>query len=214
MDDTTSPSHSAPDRVTALLRGIFCELRLALGKFGLAPLIGVLLHQRLKVAVERIERMVVRFRAGKMMQHAPRVQPTERVARKPYTKPELRLPRSYGWLLGSGKHHAAYFTTQLRMLMDEPDMQAFIAASPQAKLVLRPLFRALAVAVPWIAEDPHTGKRPPRARKPRKPRPTPEPFRHPLPRGALSAARRHQQLDAAIKLKHETVLKMAQARHV
>jgi hypothetical protein len=69
-------------------------------------------------------------------------------------------------------------------------MTELLAASPQARRVLRPLCRALAVEVPGVSEAPRKvadGERPKRIRKPR---PKPELFKIPLPRGALTWARR------------------------
>ena len=79
---------------------------------------------------------------------------------------------------------------------------------PQARRVLRPLCRALAVEFPWTVDQPRA-ERPP---KPRKPRPKPEPFRIPLPRGMLARARKYKDLDEAIKARDELVLKMAKTR--
>jgi len=59
-------------------------------------------------------------------------------------------------------------------------------AAPQAKRMLRPLCRALAIELPWTVASPRV----PQPRKPRKPRPKPESFKIPLPRGVLTWARR------------------------
>ena len=214
MNLTPSPSQSTPASVSANVRVILRGLQAVLGKCGLAPLIGLLLHRRIGVMLGRIERMLGRFQAGKLVQRSQRQKADRPVARKPDTKPALQLPRRYGWLLKSGKHHAACYGDQLRMLMQTPEMDALLAASPRAKRVLRPLLRALAVEVAWIAEDPHTGKRPPKlgSVQPRKKRPKPEPFRIPLPRGALTWARKEKALEKAIKLKTELVLEIAKTR--
>ena len=77
-----------------------------------------------------------------------------------------------------------------RKLIDE--MVALLAEAPQARRMLRPLCRALALELPWVRATPgeavaESGERPPRNRRPRV---QPEPFRTPLPRGVRTAARR------------------------
>ena len=103
------------------------------------------------------------------------------------------LPRRFGWLVVAGKHEAACYGSQLQTVLNEPEMVALLAASPQARRVLRPLCRALAIALPWTMTPPRTLK----PRKPRKPRPQPEAFRIPLPRGVISWARREKALENA-----------------
>jgi hypothetical protein len=72
-------------------------------------------------------------------------------------------------------------------VLQSPEMAALLAASPQAGRILRPLCRALAFELPGLPPRP---KAKPRPRRPRAARPKPEPFRIPLPRGVISAARR------------------------
>ncbi len=103
------------------------------------------------------------------------------------------MPRKFGWLLDAGKHNAAYFTNQFNDLLTTPEMVALLEAAPQAKRMLRPLCRALAVDLPWTVAPP----RPPRPTQPRKPRPKPEPFRTKLPRGVITWARREKRLERA-----------------
>jgi hypothetical protein len=74
----------------------------------------------------------------------------------------------------------------LEVVLQSPDMAELLAAAPQAARVLRPLCRALALDWPQSPPKPEKIK----TIRPRKPRPKPEPFRIPLPRGVISAARR------------------------
>jgi len=96
----------------------------------------------------------------------------------------------FGWLVQAGKHQAAAFGLQLQTVLTTPEMSKLLAASPQARRILRPLCRALAVELPGISEPPRTRADGARPKRPRKPRPKPEPFKIPLPRGVLSWARR------------------------
>ncbi len=186
-------SHPESDPITAGLRAI---LRAILGELGMWQLSNpqkVLAWGRINAAFRGIERMLARFRAGRLRQVTSRgVTQKPREARQ---KPPTILPRKFGWLVAAGKHQAACYGGQLKHLLNEPEMQALLAASPQAKRILRPLCRALAIELPWTV----TAPRPPRLRKPRKPRPKPEPFKIPLPRGVITWARREKALENARK---------------
>ena len=88
-------------------------------------------------------------------------------------------------------------------------MAELLEMSAQARRILRPMLRALAVQLPWVVDKPPTerGKTRQRRCKPR-----PEPFRIALPRGVLSAARRDKALEKALTAKRQLVLEMAQMR--
>jgi hypothetical protein len=96
------------------------------------------------------------------------------------------LPRRFGWLVKAGTHEAAIVGLKMVAVLSTPEMAEMLASSEQARRVLRPLCRALAVELPWTVDKVRVEGTPRR----RKPRVKPEPFRIPLPRGVLSAARR------------------------
>jgi hypothetical protein len=131
--------------------------------------------------------MLVRFRAGKLWLRPRRTEVQGQTTRR--QQPKIRLPCRFGWLLKTGKHHAAGYGLRLRAVLDAPELAELLAQSAQARRVLRPLCRALAVELPWTV-DKTTEERGAMRRRNRKPRVKPEPFRIPLPRGVLSAARR------------------------
>ncbi len=56
-----------------------------------------------------------------------------------------RLPRQFGWLLVMMPYVAAGYGSQLRALLEEPDMAALLAESPQARRILGPLCRMVGV---------------------------------------------------------------------
>ena len=186
-----TPAQSEADPIAARLRLILRGLLAVFGNWrAMEPALTVPFHRRISHMHLRLERLWLRFRAGRLRPATLRVvTPRAGGSRKPYTL----LPRKWGWLLEGGKHHAAYFTHQLHDLLTSPDMAALLEAAPQAKAMLRPLCRALAVELPWTVTPP----RPPKPRKPRAPRPAPEPFRIPLPRGVLTWARREKALEKA-----------------
>ncbi len=184
---------SEPDPITASLRSILLGLRSLLGMCGLDGPFTVLLFNRTGRIFGQIERMLTRFRAGKLRQMPHRPTAPRRQG-QPRQNPAFVFPRKFAWLAVAGKHNMVCYGLQLRhLLTTEPDLVAMLEASPQARRILRPLLRALAVELPWTVTPP----RPPRPRKPRKPRPKPEPFRTNLPRGVITWARREKALENA-----------------
>ena len=196
-----APPLAASDPITAWVRTI---LRGLLGVFGnwraLEAAHAVVFYKRVSALHLRLERLLARFLAGKLEPAVPRVaspapsetRPSEPVPSAP-RQAYLLMPRKFGWLLAAGEHHAGYFTSQIHALLATPEMTALLEAAPQAKRMLRPLCRALAVDLPWVVTPPRT----PKPRQPRKPRPKPEPFRWKLPRGVISWARREKRLERA-----------------
>ena len=180
-----TPSLSAPEPVCVQLRMILRGLLAALGMWRVEPVRALVLYRRISQTFERIERLLLRFRAGRLWRVAHRVQGQRQcggVAGR-----GAALPRKFGWLVQAGGHQAAGFGAQLQATLNTQEMAVLLAASPQARRVLRPLCRALAVDVPGM---PTPAPRATVLRRRRQPRPKPEPFRIPLPRGVLSAARR------------------------
>jgi hypothetical protein len=177
MDPTHFPS------TTETLRMI---VRLLLASIGgwLDAMRAVALHRRISGVGSRIERMLVRFRAGRLWRVAGRGASVGAIRRRRIDT----LPRRFGWLVQAGGHRAAGVGSQLQTLLAAPEMAELLAASPQAVRVLRPLCRALAVELPSVAAASRQVRKPSTRR--RAPRPAPEPFRIPLPRGVLSWARR------------------------
>jgi hypothetical protein len=179
---------AAPDPIRTALRAILGGLRVVLGMW-LEPDIAVAMHRRIGQALGRVERMLVRFRAGRLWRRTPRAARGGAIRRAHCT---LRLPRRFGWLVKAGGHRAASFGSQLQALLDTPEMARLLEAAPQAGRLLRPLCRALAVELPHA----ESLQKPEKARQRRggvaaRAHPArPEPFRIPLPRGVLSAARR------------------------
>ena len=108
---------------------------------------------------------------------------TSRVAR-------VCWPRRFGWLVALGGYHAAGHGSQLRALLDRPEMVALLAASPAAGRALRPLCRALGIEASVYRPGFVPKVRVPRVRKPRAKRAPVDWGRIPLPRGVLAAAKR------------------------
>jgi hypothetical protein len=183
----SSPSLSPIETISADLRMILRGVLAVLGMWRLQIPQMVLAHRRISAAFRGIECLLERFRAGRLWRVAHRTQGQKLRGRKAGRGPAL--PRKFGWLVLAGGHQAAGFGLQLQTVLSTPEMLELLAASPQAGRILRPLCRALALEVPGVIVKSATerGETKPRRRKPRV---RPEPFRIPLPRGVLSAARR------------------------
>jgi hypothetical protein len=177
---------AAPETARSTLRAILRGLMAAIGLFGLPAEQGVFLHRRIAGIAAQVERLLVRFRAGRLWRVAERKGRVGAIRRRRIET----LPKRFGWLVIAGGHRAAGFGCQLEALLREPEMVALLDAAPQARTALRPLCRALAVILPGETprETAQDSDAPPVRR--RRPRPKPEPFRIPLPRGVLTAARR------------------------
>ncbi len=156
-----------------------------------------LVHRRFSLAFAGIARLLARHRAG-------RLRPVSggRSAR-PVTADDdpnsamgcvagrgPALPRRFGWLVRAGGYQAAGFGSQLQAVLTEPEMVALLTECPQAVRLLRPLCRALAIELDWVKGAARGSAE--RVVRPRvtRVRVKPEPFRIPLPRGVISAARR------------------------
>ena len=178
-----APAIAAPETISANLRTILGGLLAAIGGWGVDAMRALMLYRRIGGLAGRIERMLRRFRAGRLWRVMDR---TVRVGA--IRKANCTLPRRFGWLVQAGGHRAAAFGSQLQAVLNTEEMSALLAASPQAGRLLRPLCRALAVALPASSAAP----RPTATRRWAAPirRPEPEKFRIPLPRGVLAAARR------------------------
>jgi hypothetical protein len=57
----------------------------------------------------------------------------------------LRLPATYGWLLRDLRHEAAVWRNQLEALLETDEAKTFLAATPTAGRLLRPLCHMLAL---------------------------------------------------------------------
>jgi len=183
----SAPTLSATETVTANLRMILRGILAVLGMWRVEPTVARVLFGRINGTFGRIERLLLRFRAGRLWRVTQRGG-TQR--QHVHRKQAVALPRRFGWLVQAGGYQAAGFGSQLQTVLNAPEMTELLAASPQARRILRPLCRALAVEVPGVSGAPRKVEDHERPKRIRASRPKPEPFKIPLPRGALSWARR------------------------
>ena len=120
------------------------------GKRGLlSQALMFLLYTRLGQISGQMERMAARFVAGRVWRSKPRVEGVSavraeggaRVAERP-----VRIwPTRFAWLIRVGGWQVAGRASQLRAVLETPEMVALLRAVPQAARVLRPLCRMLAI---------------------------------------------------------------------
>ncbi len=176
--------------LSAVIRG----LRGAVGGWGvrglLATALVLLLYRRLGQIGLRMERLVARFQAGRLRVPGVRTVVDAPVVRAKREGGVRIWPHAFGWLVRAAAWEAAGFGSQLRAVLEQPEMVALLTAAPQAARVLRPLCRMLAVETSLLRPGEAPAARPVATKKARKPRVKVDWGRVPLPRGVLSAARR------------------------
>ncbi len=128
----------------------------------------LILWNRLSRTLARVAAIAQRHHAGTLRKprapsaRRPASAPTDDnpLSRKP--PPRDPLPRARAWLLRRVPLCVSY-GEYLRLLLEEPEMAAFIEAAPQLRPILRPLWRMLR------AEPPPELLRSPASPRPRKP---------------------------------------------
>jgi hypothetical protein len=110
------------------------------------------LWSRLIHLTKRYNRLVTRYYEGRLTPYSPRPyrprtkwpEPPKKPGEEP--KPRQTLPSAFGWIV-KYVPGAALYRDQLRELLADPEMIAFLTAAPQAGRLLRPLCRTLGVAL-------------------------------------------------------------------
>ena len=182
---------------------VVAAVRARVGDWGLAGLLDVALamltYRRIGRIGQRIERLLVRFRAGTLWRMPERTGVVRAVAAAGGRRvvPGLVLPCRFGWLVRAAAWRAAVYGGQLQAVLETPELVELLIAAPQAARILRPVCRMLlvdmavlrprrpgeaAILAPVVAKVAT-----PRVRKPR---PKVDWGRIPLPRGMMAAAKR------------------------
>jgi len=166
-----------------------------------------LVHARLGRMLQRLDRLALRWQAGRLPTPRPPLPPRRNPGQPnpaaPPARPKPVIPSGHAWLFRLAQP-AAQLAPQIQQALAHPDTQALVAAAPQAGRLLRPLCRMLGIAPPpWLRLPP----RPPRPNdtrqrdsRPLSPRPSrrpscqtgqspPDPPRVPLPAYVRAAAR-------------------------
>ena len=186
---------STPSSPTLSLPTVLHALRAAVGGWAgrglLSQMLGLLLYRRLGEICGKMERLVARFQAGRLLRRVPGAKAAARRAVKTGTR---IWPGRFGWLVRAASYQAAGYGSQLRHILEQPDMVEVLKASPQAARILRPVCRMLAIESSLlrpgvVAPEPVVRVVKPRLRKARVPI---DWGRIPLPRGVLTAIRRRR----------------------
>jgi hypothetical protein len=151
--------------------------------------LGLLLVARLGVVILRMERMTARFLAGRVWLVGVRIGG----ARAAASAVARIWPGRFCWLIEMAGWQSAAYGTQLRAVLETPEMVALLTASPSAWRVLRPVCRMLGIETsvlrPGLVVVPPVRVVVERVRKARVTVAV-ENWVVPLPRGVISAARR------------------------
>lgn len=139
-----------PSPIFLSLADVMRSLRVAVAAWGgrgvLGPVLLFLLHRRIGEIGRRIAGIVLRFEAGRVLRRSVSVRGAEVIAVR-RSRGKRVWPGRFGWLVQAAGFEAAGFRSQLQAVLETPEMVALLAAVPQARRVLRPLCRMLAVEV-------------------------------------------------------------------
>jgi len=186
---------STPLSPSLSLSAVLHALRGAVGGWAkrgvLGHLLMMLLYRRLGEISGKMERLAARFQAGRLWR---REAGARTGARGSAQKGARIWPGRFGWLVRAASYQAAAYGTQLREILQQPEMVKLLKATPQAARILRPVCRMLAIEDSLlrpgekVAEPKETA---PRVKRPRVRKPL-DFGRIPLPRGVLTAMRRRR----------------------
>jgi hypothetical protein len=189
---TTGATPSLSDRFSMILDGLHRAVAARVAGGAMAVALIWLVCGRVRLVERRILGLLARFRAGRLGVRVGRSGGGGGRGRVAGTQ---RLSGRFGWLLPMVPCAAAGFGSQLRHLLEEPEMRGLLAQSRQARLVLAPLCRMLGIEAALLMAGVAAAVVAPVeakvvAKRVRKVRAKVDWGRIPLPRGVLAAARR------------------------
>jgi hypothetical protein len=155
MNPTAIPFVS--DRLVSSLEGLYRAVAARSFREAMATAMILLVCGRIRRVEQRIQALLARFRAGTLP--VARVMGAKRTGgggRREAAVAPVRLPRSFGWLLPLVPCEAANFASQLRHTLAEPEMVALLAASAEARRILAPVCRMLAIEKAVLTPKPAT----------------------------------------------------------
>lgn len=141
-------SLTALDRFAIALEGLCRVVAARMHRDVLVSAVLMLVWRRVRGVEARIRGLMARFRAGRVL-----VRSALRTGgrRGVQVVGSAALPRGFAWLLPLVPFEAAGFAGQLRAVLAEPEMIALLAASAEARRVLRPLCRMLGIEAGVLA---------------------------------------------------------------
>jgi hypothetical protein len=184
-----------------VIRALMCAVADWGGRRLLSGALTVLVYWRLSKICLRMERLAARFEGGRVWRPGLRLGGGRAVSVEAAARRVRVWPLGFCWLIRMMGWQAAGYGSQLRAVLEQPEMVALLVAAPQAARILRPVCRMLGIETsllrPGVAGAvvevvPATSKSEAAGSKRVRKRPEPIDFgRIPLPRGVLAAARRH-----------------------
>jgi hypothetical protein len=191
------------DRIAAALEGLCRAVAARIAGGALPAALIVLVWGRVQRAKRDISRLLARFQAQAWIRRRPALPagPVQRGSvglgrgdRQILVRP-VALPRGFAWLLPLVPGEAACFAGQVQAVLGDADMVALLAASPQARRVMRPICRMLGIDASVLREPARVRllrSEAPRAAQAtvRVPHVAVDWGRVALPRGVLTAARK------------------------
>jgi hypothetical protein len=131
---------------TSVLTGLQAAIAVVAARECALTVLLVAVWGRIGRISRRLERLIALWRAG--MLPAPRAQRARRgrTPGTPATKAVSAFPTTPAWLLVAVREAAPY-GARLESLLSEAECEAFLAAAPQARRLLRPLCRMLGVGL-------------------------------------------------------------------
>eukprot|EP01037_Dinobryon_pediforme_P017219 gene17219-17411_t len=183
--------------LTSVLRGLQGALGGWCGLGLVQHALGILLWGRVGAAILRMEGLVARFLAGRLRVGGGRAG----VVRVAAARVARVWPGGFAWLIRMAGWRSAAYGSQLRAVLETPEMVALLTASPQAGRVLRPICWMLGVEAsllrPGVVVVPKERVERVWVRKARVRVPI-DFGRIPLPRGALAWAKREVGGEASV----------------
>jgi len=189
------------DRIAAALEGLCRAVAARIAGGALPAALIVLVWGRVQRAKRDISRLLARFQARAWIRRRPAMpagpvpRGGARLGRGDRHGVVGALPRGFAWLLPLVPGEAACFAGQVQAVLGDADMVALLAASPQARRVMRPICRMLGIDASVLQEPARVRLLPTDA-----PAVAPAPVRVPrvavdggrvaFPRGVLTAARK------------------------
>jgi len=167
MDPFQTPT--AAERFTMTLDGLCRAVAARIAGGAMAAAMILVVWTRIRRAEQRIQALLVRFRARGfqalpvhlrvgMRQGTTTRRRAGSTVRLPKL-PKVKLPRGFGWLCPLVPCQAANYGSQLRAVLGDPEMVALLKASPQARRILAPICRMLAVE-PEVLQRPAANEPP------------------------------------------------------
>ena len=125
------------------------------------------MHRYLLGGARRFARVLQRIAAGEVFRVRKSRAGEARTARA-----RVWMPRHKGWV-GSLGYQVRGFAGQLKFILEQPEIAAVVAGSPQAQRVLRPMFRVLGLEMACVPRLVRARKASPVAAEPPSPLPSP-----------------------------------------